>query len=116
MNVPLAEVQRFDAAVRRVVLTLRKLVDAADERVHSWEILVRAKPAEISVPVQLESAGAARTKGPAVPSADPLAEDEFGGDRIPGRVVRNRQPKRATQAQRRRRGIPAAAFDLRFSR
>jgi hypothetical protein len=46
------EAERFDAAVRWILRRLRLWLDAADERVHSWEIVTRKEsvPAASTAP------------------------------------------------------------------
>lgn len=41
MSNPFPEVERFDNFLRFLVRKLRLVLDAADERVHAWEVLLR---------------------------------------------------------------------------
>ena len=87
---PASEVQRFDAVLRVIVRKLRKLLDAADEHVHAWEMLLRA-------PVVEEYAAGQRgeTRYPRE-TRSPLADKPRGVPRVQRRT---------------RRGMTAAEFD-----
>jgi hypothetical protein len=106
-------------ALRRFGLRcVRKLLDFLDDRLHAAEVrfreqleLERANGLPVHLPV--EPSGPARTERSAVPSFDPFPQDELLRHRVRGRLSLNRQPQRAAKTSR--RGISAAAFDLRFS-
>lgn len=106
---PAPELQNFRAAERWIVRRLRLLLNRADEVLHSWEVMVREDAANVSVSVRVEPARAARSEGNALSGVGALEADEFGDDRIRGRVSRDRQPQRAAKKKRR---MTAAEFDL----
>jgi hypothetical protein len=99
---------RLKLWLRRWTLrTLRKLVDLADDRLHAAEVSLRK---QISGKKSI-SAGEVRT----VPRGQrtPMGNDEpaVGLSRLGNVVI----PAARSQRKRRRRGVTASAFDLRFS-
>src|SRR5271154_6553092 len=78
-------------ALRRFALRwLRKLVDVADDRLHTAEVKLRG---ELSLRVPVESPRVAGPERPALPNSSEIADDEFRGDRIRGRISGDRKPE-----------------------
>ena len=99
---PAREVERFDAALRWIVRKLRLMLDAADERVHSWEVLLRK-----------ESVIAATTTPGKVGQPIEIVEAKLGESL---RRPRSRVGNPADHGRFRRRGVTSREFDLRFAR
>jgi hypothetical protein len=86
------EAKRFDAALRAIVRRLRNLVDAADERVHAWEVLLRKENSQEATPWAI-----------ALPRSG-----DTGKRARANSITRSKAP--------RRHHVTAAEFDLRFAR
>jgi hypothetical protein len=99
---------------RWTLRTLRKLVDLADDRLHSAEMRFRdEQSARVPVDLPVESAVAARPQRPTVSCPYPFPEDELLRHRVSRRPARRGEPQRPAKSPRRR--ITAAEFDMRFS-
>lgn len=100
------EAERFDSALRWIVKKLRLWLDAADERVHAWEILLRrdSEMPLVGTKSTVREFSQARAVLPVIDS----------------RRIKRRQESRVGRTKRpaspiRRRGLTAREFDLRFS-
>jgi hypothetical protein len=108
------EAQRFDGLLRWLICRLRLLLDAADERVHAWEVLLRKE-----FPYGEAVTAANATRGKVGLALERVANQGESCDRnMKTPSVQLLQPRSRVgnpASRRKRRGMTAAAFDLRFS-
>jgi hypothetical protein len=116
---------------RWTIRKLRLLFDLLDDRLHAAEVRLRD---ELSVPVQMEPSRTSGAQRETVSRVGSVETDELLRDRVRGRLSSGDQPQRAAKAETfiawearrsgvapvskkssRRRGMPARAFDLRFT-
>ncbi len=120
-------------ALRRwAIRQLIKLVDHAEERLQEWQVRLRG---ELSLRVPVESPRVAGPQRPALQDSRAVQNDEFGGDRVSGRLPRRGEQERPSEnfqqwearrsgiapiakkaARQRRQRMTASAFDLKYAR